>query len=98
MPDQGSNVVTVTIGTDGRDFASVASFEAALDDPDLFPKGSDVVAICHDGSIFEEAVVLDHRPYGLKSLKIISAGGKWDDQDWEASDGLQITKSIRFKN
>lgn len=96
---QATTFVEISIGTGGgRDYSTFGLFEAALDDSNHFPKGSDVIAICYDDSIFQEALDLDHRPFGFNSLQIMSGDGKWDDQDWEASDGLKMTRSIRFKN
>lgn len=51
--------ITKTIGTTGRDYSSITSWEADLDNDTPYDAGDDAVGECYNDSAFDEAVTID---------------------------------------
>ena len=51
--------VTKTIGTNSRDYSTIAAWEADLSNASVYSNGDDAVGVCYNDSVFNEAVTIN---------------------------------------
>ena len=72
------STVTKTIGTTGRDYATITLWEADLDNVAVYSSGDDAVGECYNDSVFNEKVTItgSGETIGLNSLRLSVAEGE----------------------
>ena len=84
--------VTYSIGTSGRDFSTMTSWEAELDNGALFSAGDDAVGECYNDSAFDEDVTINGGgTLGLNSVTLTVASG--ERHDGTAGSGARVVAS-----
>lgn len=89
VSDQDMATVTYTIGTTSRDYSTVSSWEADLDNGALYSSGDDAVGECYNDSAFDEfAVLTGGTTVGLSSRRLTAASA--DRHDGTAGSGARF--------
>lgn len=89
--------VTKTIGTSGRDYSTIASWEADLDNASLYSAGDDAVGECYDDSVFDERPVINGgSTVGLNAVTLTAASG--ERHDGTAATGVRVAPSSGVGN
>ena len=81
--------VTKTIGTTGRDYSTIAAWEADLDEGTIYGAGDDAVAEIYNDSAFDETVIVNGgSTIGLNSIKMTVPSG--ERHDGTAGSGARV--------
>lgn len=81
-----------SIGTSGRDYSTIAAWEADLDNGAIYSAGDVAVGECHDDSTFDESLnVNGGGTVGLSGVRLSVAAGH--RHDGAAGSGAKIIKS-----
>lgn len=84
--------VTKTIGTSSRDYSTITSWEADLDDFMTYGMGDDAVGEIYNDSVFDESFTVNGgSSVGLNSIKLTVASS--DRHDGTAGSGARLVKS-----
>lgn len=86
--------VTKTIGTDGRDYSTIAAWAADLDEAAVYSAGDDAVGECYNDSVFEptaEILIDGGGTIGLNSITLQPASG--EGHDGTAGTGVRVYNS-----
>ena len=84
--------VTFTIGTTSRDYSTITSWEADLDNGALYSSGDDAVGECYNDSTFNESVTINGgATVGLNSHHLTVATG--EKHDGTAGTGARIDRT-----
>jgi hypothetical protein len=86
---------TKSIGTDGRDYSTIAAWEADLDSAAIYQAGDDAVGECYDDSPLDEHATIDGGgTIGLGSIRLTAAEG--ERHDGTAGTGARVVRSSAF--
>lgn len=94
LPQLPSNVATVTvsIGTTGRDYSTITSWEADLDNGGIYSAADDAVGECYNDTAFDEFTTIDSGgTIGLNSILLTVADGQ--EHDGTAGSGVRIVRT-----
>lgn len=84
--------VTKSIGSSGRDYATITLWEADLDDGGIYSAGDDAVGEMYNDSVFDESVLINGGgTVGLASITVTVAEG--ERHDGTAGTGARIVCS-----
>lgn len=85
-------IVTKTIGTVGRDYATITLWEADLDNGAVYSAADDAVGECYNDSDFDESVTINGGgSIGLNSVKLSVAAG--ERHDGTAGTGVRMLRT-----
>lgn len=88
IPDNMATVTT-TIGTSSRDYSTISSWEADLDNSGIYSAADDAVGECYNDSVFNEDVSIDGGGIvGINSATVTVASG--ERHDGTAGSGARI--------
>lgn len=91
MPEEEPSVATIikSIGTSGRDYSSITSWEADLDNGASYSSGDTAVGECYNDSVFDEQVTINGGgTVGLARRRLTVAVGQ--EHDGTAGTGARI--------
>ena len=81
-------IETRTIGTTGRNYSTITSWEAAIDNTTYPSAGTDVLGECYDDSVFDESVLINAVATNVDSITLSVATG--ERHDGTAGTGARI--------
>lgn len=83
--------ITKSIGTSSRDYSTMTSWEADLDNAAVYASGDDAVGECYNDSVFDEAIAVDGG--GTVGLNSVTLTGAPDERhDGTAGTGARIVR------
>jgi hypothetical protein len=75
-PEPNAPTVTKRIGTTGRNYSTITSWEADLDNTGIYASGDTTVGECYNDSAFNENVTINSGgTVGLSTIRLSVAGG-----------------------
>lgn len=92
LPEPVMPTTTTSIGTTGRDYSTIASWEADLDNGGVYTSGDDALGECYDDAAFDETFTINGGgTVGLNGVTLSVASG--ERHDGTAGTGARIVRT-----